>query len=431
MRIEVTERGRRQLTEQEGLALGRSESLWSLASAGYFSVRRTGRTTEEIVGHRYVGRAVSGDDELVITEKVRGALRALVGAATGAELHIEEASSPLTEFDVVSRHLMTEFTRVANKYVSERRVPRYDYRDASGPLLGGSIDIARTIRLHASGRPQDFAFSEGRVVRDSPLDRLVLGALTELDAAAPFLELDAETLYLSRTLAGALEEIRDEQFLQTTTADHLEAAYSIERDEANLPADRDLARLASIALLHQGFELDAALTGTVPRAWFVDLETLFESAVRTTLSSLLPEFAVDRGEEFERRMFTDGLNRSRANPDVVIHTAAGPMAVGDAKYKSLRLGLADNEDDGDVGGPQRKKAGRPDLYQVLVHAAAVGATTAFLVYASDATYDTRRLGISATGCTTWITEVRPSHLKADLATFVAEALASQPQLAAA
>src|SRR5262249_14512287 len=156
------------------------------------------------------------------------------------------------------------------------RVPRYEYKEASGPTLGGTVDLPRTMRLHASGRPNHFAFNEGRVVRDEPLDRVVLAALNELDFAGPSLGLDDDTLYWSRTLAGAVDEVRDEAFVAMATTDHLAVAEAVERDSRTAELDRDLARLASIALMHRGFEPDRVATGTVPRAWFIDLETLFE-----------------------------------------------------------------------------------------------------------------------------------------------------------
>jgi 5-methylcytosine-specific restriction endonuclease McrBC regulatory subunit McrC len=427
VRIEVVERGRRRLAEQEALILNGAESFWQLAAAGYFSVRRTGPHVEEIVGGKYVGRAVDADNELVVVEKAHGAVRALVGAATGAELRIERAPSPETEFDIVSRHLMTEFTRAANAYVSERRVPRYVYKEAAGPTLGGSIDLPRTMRLHASGRPNHFAFSEGHVVRDEPLDRVVLAALNELDGAGRSLGLDDDTLYLSRTLAAALEEVRDEAFIATATEEHLAAADTVERDDRTGDLDRDLARLASIALMHRGFEPDRVATGTVPRAWFIDLETLFESAIRAAAGQLLPGWTVDRGEEFDRLMFTGGEDHSRVNPDVVIYGPAGAAAVGDAKYKSLRIGLGERDDPEEGSVARHRKEGRPDLYQLLAHAASLRAPAAFLAYVSDADFSMRRLGHSATGCATWVAELRPTHLKDDLATLLsAMGLVSSP-----
>jgi McrBC 5-methylcytosine restriction system component len=418
--VRVTERRRRLLSDAERAALDATDSFWTLVDAGYISLRRSGARRYEIVGHKYVGRAITGDVETVVAEKAQGTLRALIAAATGSELRIWELGAPATEFDVISRHLMRQFIQAAGRYVAERREARYEYELRSGPVLAGSLDIARTIRVHASGRRHHFAFSSGRVIRDEPLDRVVLAAIDELDRAATALRLDRDTLYDARWLAGALEEIRDERFLSLVPSDYLGLADVIQHRPETIGEDRDLARLAAVALLHRGFEAEREVGGSVPRAWFIDLETLFEQAVRETLRELLDGHEVDRGENLDRWMFTGGADRSRTNPDVVIQTLGLVRAVGDVKYKTLRAALEEIEDEEETAGERRTKEGRPDIYQLLVHAASLDAELAFLVFVSDDEYISRYLGTAATGCRTWTAQVRPAHLRDDLARFAAE-----------
>lgn len=242
------------------------------------------------------------------------------------------------------------------------------------------------------------------------MDRLVLGALDELDRAALVLKLDSDTLYQARWLARALEEIRTSAFLQLGPAGLLAIGERIELDDAVLLADLDLTRLAVVALLHQGFEPGRAGIGEVPRAWFVDLERLFERAVRLTLDKLIAHGQVDRGLGFERRMFTGGADSSRVYPDLVVHSGAHVSAVGDVKYKTLN-----RSDSGSV-----KKASRSDLYQLLVHANSLACDRAFLVYASETHYSKTFLGRSATGCRVWTAQVRPTHLDVDLSQLLDE-----------
>src|SRR5262249_36655987 len=153
------------------LAVERSEGFWRLAGAGYFSCRRTGAHRYEAVGHKYVGRALVDSLAVSVREKVPGTLLALAGAAKATELRVEAVDSPATDFDAISRHLMSQFTLAASAYVADRRKPRYDYRSAQGPILAGSLDMARTIQLHAQGKLGLFAYRQGTVVRDEPLDR--------------------------------------------------------------------------------------------------------------------------------------------------------------------------------------------------------------------------------------------------------------------
>lgn len=416
----MTERRRRSLDAEERRAIECADGFWRLGDAGYVSYRRSGTDRFEIVGHKYVGRALVGDIEVQVREKVPGTLLSLIGAATGAELRIEVADSPATEFDVVSRQLLAEFTRAAGRYIADRRVARYQYRHDTGPVLAGALDMPATMRLHATGRLGVFAYRQGAVVRDEPLDRLVLAGLDELDRAATALQLGPNTVYDARWLAGALDEVRDQDFLASSRAAFLAIGDDIERDPAALVEDVDLARLAAVALLHRGFEPDLPGQGEVPRAWFIDLETLFEQAVRETLRELLDSHDVDRGESYARRMFTGGSDASRTNPDIVVHRRGAVRAAGDVKYKSLATALGELPDDEEAPTKRTMKEGRPDLYQVLVHAASLNTDHAFLIYAGEDAYASRYLGRSATGCHTWTTQVRPTHLAQDLARFVGD-----------
>ena len=420
MYVTVPERRSRPISAEQYAALHAAPGFWKLEESGYVSLRaKSGGGV--LTGHKYVGRAVAGDVELEVVEKASGTLAALVSAATGAEVRIERADSPATAFDVVSRKLVDEFVGAAGRYIADRRVPSYAYRDSHGPTLGGTLDLARTIELHAAGFTESFAYVEGRVVRDEPIDRLVLAALDEVDRAGSSLGLGRQTLYDARWLAGALHEVRDERYLVTSRDHHLAVAETIETDRATPGGDVDLARLAAVTLLHQGFGPTAPRTGdNVPRAWFLDLETLFEQAVREALRRLLaPGLELDRGDTYDRRLFFGGSDASKTNPDVVAHRRGIVHAVGDVKYKTLRAGMSGVEEDDPVPA-KRKKEGRPDLYQVLVHAAALGTDRAFLVYVSDDVFHCRYLGRAATGCRTWTAQVRPKHLSSDLTALVSE-----------
>jgi hypothetical protein len=410
LQIAITERGRRALSEREHLALDGSEELWDLSSKGLFSVRRTGFGSYEIEGSQYVGRATGRTVELAISEKVAGTLPALISAATNGMFRLEHAPSPAAEFDRIARLLVEEFTAAAGRYIASRRAPRYRYRPDMGPVLAGSLDMPATMRLHAAGRIDQFAFRRGEIVRDTPLDQLVLAALDELDRASQTLELPPETVFESRWLGGALAEVRTDDFARLDQADLLAVADSIAADRDALDDDADLARLASVVLLHQGFGGQPSDGETVPRSLFINLERLFEQAVRQTLDRLLPTRAVDKGSHFERRMFVGGIDSSRTNPDLVVHDRVRPIAAGDMKYKSLS-----DRSPGREPTSERGPVSRPDLYQLLVHAASLSCRKAFLVYASDDAYDNRYLGRSTTGCDTWIAQVRPRDLRADLA----------------
>ncbi|HET9162331.1 MAG TPA: hypothetical protein VFN89_02645 [Solirubrobacterales bacterium] len=381
------------------------DGFWRLVQEGYIGCRQLSPGQYEIEGQKYVGRARIDHVDLDVSEKVPGALGALAAFASGVVLRVEQQDAVSGEFDSLSRVLMAEFTSAAGEYISQRRQAAFVYRNKIGSILAGRLDMPATIRLHASGRPGLFAFQQGVVTRDRPLDRIVLGALDELDRSASVLNLAPGTLYEARWLAGALEEVRDDAFLATTTTGFLTLIDNLGSDKNLLPKDIDLSRLATTVLLHHGFGCRTQ-SSTVPRALFINIEKLFEQAVYELLGEICGHLLVDKGESFERRMFTDGQDTSRTHPDVVVHTNDEVLAVGDVKYKSLTSSR--------MGEERPKKEGRGDLYQVLVHAASLNARRAFLIYPSDDSKDYRYLGLSATGCRMWTARVRPAHLRTDL-----------------
>jgi 5-methylcytosine-specific restriction endonuclease McrBC regulatory subunit McrC len=420
VRIVATERRKRSLSSAEWEAVANNEAFWRLVENGFVSVVQIGVAKRELRGQKYVGRAIVGRTELIVQEKVPGTLAALLAFATGSDVLLARAEAAAADFDAVSRALMQEFVRGAGAYVANRRVPEYEYNDAVGASLGGSLDVPRTMRLHARGLSHLVAFAAGSVVRNTALDKVTLAALDEIDRSGTALGLLPETVYTSRWLAGALEEVRDSSYYELTHTDLLGIADDVITVRDTALEDRDLARLAAVILLHQGFDWTAATTDLVPRAWFIDVESLFEHAVRTLLQQLIPGCHVDRGEHFARRLFADGGDRSRVNPDIVVHDSKNVSIAADVKYKSLR---ASEDADELTSAGRRKKPGRPDLYQLLVHAKALHAPKAVLIYPSDVGYQLRYLGRSTTGAETWVTEVRPWALSTDLGD-VAKALGS-------
>ncbi|GAB7193411.1 hypothetical protein NUM3379_41210 [Kineococcus sp. NUM-3379] len=393
-----------------------SPAAWRLVESGLFSLRQRGPRHVEIEGHQYVGRALIDQNCIVaISEKVTGSLRALLTEITGVDIRVEDESSRLAEFGIVSRFLLTEFVRASESYVASRREARYVYKPASSPVLAGSLNMAATLRLHALGRTNYFAFSRSQVLRDKPLDRIVLAALMLLDEEGATLGLDAGTIFRARVVAGALEEVRDEDFLMLGTIGHLKLAEEVEEEFDTPMLDKDLARLAAITLMQKGWDEQEQSDGATPRAWFLNLESLFERAVRSTLAAILPDDTVDRGQSSTRRLFTGGVDRSKVNPDIIVHGRTGVRLVADVKYKSLNSAVADHDYE-TVPRRRSKKAPRPDLYQVLMHAASLECNRALVVYAADSAEQMtiRFLGRSATGCDTWIAAIRPTYLREDL-----------------
>ena len=136
----------------------------------------------------------------------------------------------------------------------------------------------------------------------------------------------------------------------------------------------------------------------MPRTWFLNLENLFEAAVRNVLAGLCDHgVKVYRGGEAPQAIFNKENKEYRANPDIVIASSAEEPHVGDVKYKSF---------DG--------SAASGDVYQLLVHAEAFGAKSAFLIFPGES-YSVRKLGASRGGIDTAFFSIRVQHLREDLA----------------
>ena len=145
--------------------------------------------------------------------------------------------------------------------------------------------------------------------------------------------------------------------------------------------EADMLALAAILLSHESFEHDSTHLGIAPRSWFLNLETLFERAVRETLKAAFgSEGTVSSGRAFPLPIFPPKSDLFRANPDLVLRRHGENRAfVGDVKYKQW----------GSVPSAS-------DVYQLLIHAAAFESKVAFLVFPFDS-FIARILGDAVTG----------------------------------
>src|SRR6185312_13158755 len=87
-----------------------------------------------------------------------------------------------------------------------------------------------------------------------------------------------------------------------------------ERDELI----RDMMSLASVMLSHESFDTSTGRPAGLPRTWFLNLETLFESAVRNVLGEVCTQVSVFRGGASFQAIFNKEQREYRANPDIVI-----------------------------------------------------------------------------------------------------------------
>jgi 5-methylcytosine-specific restriction endonuclease McrBC regulatory subunit McrC len=361
-------------------------AFWRLVDSRRIKVGHPGRRRVRLEGTSYVGRAIAGDVRIDVVEKIEGALAALLKFATHSAFRVDRIEGPVTELGDLTSLLMRQFLYAVKTYASEGREFRYSKRSMVGSLAGGHMDLIGTIALRARGMRHLIAFDKVVIDRRTPLNRIVLAGLREAENLAPLINLSGADLATARGLSVLFEDCRDIEVVFGRREDLASAARRL-AENTEFFRHRDLLMLASVILSHVGFEQTDPLQGNLPRAWFLNLETLFETAVRQVMQDLLrPGAGVAKAPEpkppiFERRKLL-------ANPDLVISSAVGVLAVGDVKYKDVS------------GEPWTKKIKRADLYQLLLHGAAYAAPVCFLIYPHDRFLE-YELGKSATGSRTW------------------------------
>jgi hypothetical protein len=141
---------------------------------------------------------------------------------------------------------------------------------------------------------------------------------------------------------------------------------------------------------HTSFDRSSLVGRSAPRSWFLNLEPLFENAVRKAVREVLGHpVQVEAGARWRRPVvtfpaFDDGADerttRRGANPDVVAMDASDvALLVGDAKYKTWT-----------------GKTHASDLYQLLVHTAAFDGSQSVLFFPNHR-FEHVYLGYSAVG----------------------------------
>jgi 5-methylcytosine-specific restriction endonuclease McrBC regulatory subunit McrC len=379
--VRIPERGRTEVPRELWRRMSATPAFWELVEKRIVSVEHVGATRVRLAGACYVGRATVAEALIIeVHEKLEGALAALLMHATNASFRVEALPAPSSELGPLIGLLAQQYVEALRRYVSRGREFVYRRQKSMGSLVGGRMDVTGTIRLRARGLGHLVQFEKYVVAHNTPFNRVALAALREVDRLSRIVPLDAKLLTGARSLAILFSDCRDAGILFGARSELVRLATDQAEAELNR-GRRDLLALAALLLSHESFE-DSARSGRgSPRAWFLNLENLFESAVRNVLASAAQsEVRVESGRSAPQPVFPTGPTRAyRANPDLVIRHDGSGAVVGDVKYKSLE------------GRPEES-----DLYQLIVHATAFQADEAFLVYPGDA-YTCTELGTSSAG----------------------------------
>ncbi|MEL7739065.1 hypothetical protein AAG614_11835 [Citromicrobium bathyomarinum] len=383
MKFSVAERGTSPVNSADWSVLSSDEGFWRLVDAGIVRVETRKAGGWQLRGTCYVGRSVIGDNVLEISEKFEGSLAKLLSLGAPKAPLVANAQAPVTPDAASTPLLILLFIRAARRYLSGHKRIGYIGRKDEGTLVGGRLDVRRTVRLHAKGMRHQAAFVRNATTADVGINRAIYAALRQVEVLSRTVSIATADLAAARALSTVLEEclpsVRNSPKGSLVVA-ATEASARYGRDS---PVG-DAASLAAAVLDSAGFGGTQAWTRTIERSWFVNLETQFEGAVRTCVKSQLEgDYRTDRAVG-RPPLFPSTKGRYAANPDLVIRDGNGAVAIADAKYKEL------------AGWPSAS-----DIHELLCHASAYGAQKAFLVFPNESGFDSRHFGVSATGCDVW------------------------------
>ena len=377
MRVEVPERGQTLIDPTTWNRLRASATFWQLVERKILAVSATGDGGARLTGASQVGRALCSGIQLEVVEKIPGALRALL-RQNHSSLRILSVESAPTDLGELIALIVENFIVEARSYVTRGRQWSYVVEVGKSPIVGGRLRILDSIRLRARGARHLVAFDRRRINHNTALNRLIYQALREVDVLAK-LDIAAIETSQSRSIGGFFEDLASVVGVNPSpwTAADREALLN----EINGTGNEQMALLAFAVLSHQSFEVDSHTTGAaIPLTWFVNLENLFEVALRRSLAKIVAGAHWPRGNlSF---VFPDA-SRLFANPDLRFQLRDDRVIIGDCKYKGWA-----------------KYSEASDLYQLLVHAATYEAVSAFLVYPSTE-LECEFLGDSAGGIATW------------------------------
>jgi 5-methylcytosine-specific restriction endonuclease McrBC regulatory subunit McrC len=395
--IKIPERGTAEISKSLWMTLAADSHFWSLVQRGIISADHPTATTVRLAAGCYVGRAVvAGGIAIELEEKIPGSLLALIRHASRADFRVQPLPSQSSAIGPLISLLADQFADSVSRYLSRGRQFVYRRERQTGALVGGKLHLTGTIRLRARGLRHLAEFEKNAVVFDTPVNRVITRALRELERIHRLMPLDSSTLARARSLALLFSDCRNTEVLFGARSGFIKLAAKYQADSSD-SLMRDIMSLAGVLLAHESFEPATHDQGLLPRAWFLNLEGLFEAALRNILARIIGDNgSVRNGRSVPMPIFPEGAIHYGAHPDFVIWSSSPNCVIGDAKFKV----------------PQEKVA-PSDLYQILAHASAFAAKDAFLVYPHDS-FEVYDLGVAATGTRLWLFKVDVRNLKSSL-----------------
>lgn len=365
--IVARERSSVSLNSEEYRFLEESSDFWTLVQSGIVSLERTAKHRYAIRGSAYVGHALINGRRLLIEEKINGALPELLELTAKIDAKLAGVPTFVQEFGRILEQLAARFLDQLDDYLLFGRKKRYIAQHAVAGIPRGKLDLTRTIRMWAVGRLDRIAYTSYDLSPDLLENRLIGLALHSLDRSLSSAQGESKLIARLRTLAVLFDDV-GWPHLAGLPLNHIGDLFERALADPEMAPLEGLLKLARMFALYFGIGVSPSVL-TIPVAWFVSLESLFEDAVREAIiqsgMKVLPSLTFSDWRSVAKSIFA-GEDGYRPNPDVIGRLGDSVVLVMDAKYKDFE-----------------NKPDRGDLYQLLVHMRAYDAKLGVLIYPSS------------------------------------------------
>jgi hypothetical protein len=200
-RVIIPERGHRDIDGHTWEILSAHPDFWRLIEQKLLSVATISPHKMRLLGSCFVGRILLDHSVIEIGEKVPGSLAALLGYATFNAFRVETFEAPASEIGPLLALLVRQFLAILRRYVSQGRQFIYETRRMQGSLVGGRLDITRTIGLRARGLQHVLAFDRPVLSHRTPKNRIIAAAVSEVERVSEIIPLHDSDLAMARGLS--------------------------------------------------------------------------------------------------------------------------------------------------------------------------------------------------------------------------------------
>ncbi|CAM3785982.1 McrC family protein [Smaragdicoccus niigatensis] len=390
----VKERGTASVSRSTYAFLNEHQGFAGLVDDGIVTLVRSKNAGAAIRAGAYVGSAhLEGFGTISIVPKIPGAFEALLEWAVPDDVRESVTPSVVGAGAPILDQFLTRFLDAMARYLTDGRRRQYDFRDRVGAVPHGRLDVRRTVKLESRGRAGVLAYRERHLSPANDLNRFLALALFAAEEYCASVG-SPRQLARTRTYASLFEDVDWRGFV---TAPLQRTLDLFQNADALTTTDfaHNAVQYGRALLLHLGaWPTDGSTGVTVPHSFFLNLETLFEDAVRNVLASVSP---VAKGATLKRTMFTDLPGIYVADPDVVADVDECRIVL-DMKYRDLKGGTPDNG----------------AFYQLHSHAKTLGAAAMALVYpleaAGDDAWTVRALGHTRDKIKSFVVQVDVSRI---------------------